>query len=189
MPIFSWLCGGATGRNHSWSSIADHSCGRYKEDSDKKAEHAKRYLCRYMHYYNRYKAHTDSLKQESRLWEMIEDKVSNLQARDSKLRDFSWVANGFHRLLTSRRALSYSYPFAFYAFGDDFCKDIEMTEKESGLKRHYFEDQQQQLESNVEKLSEILEEPFDEYADEQVRQIRIQVIDLSVIADSLCERM
>ncbi|KAL1563982.1 putative E3 ubiquitin-protein ligase ari2 [Salvia divinorum] len=64
-----------------------------------------------------------------------------------------------------------------------------MKEKESGLKWHFFEDHQQQLESNVEKLSEILEEPFDEYGDEQVRQIRIQVIDLSVIADSLCRRM
>ncbi|XP_057788280.1 probable E3 ubiquitin-protein ligase ARI2 isoform X2 [Salvia miltiorrhiza] len=186
---FCWLCGEATGYSHSWDSIEDHSCGRYKEDTNKKAEHAKRNLYRYVHYYNRYKAHTDSFKQESQLWEMIEDKVSNLQARDLKLRDFSWVANGFCRLLTSRRALSYSYPFAFYAFGDDFCED-EMTEKESGLKRHFFEDQQQQLESNVEKLSEILEEPIDEYADEeQVRRIRIQVIDLSVIADSLCRRM
>lgn len=182
------MCGEATGRDHNWSTITDHRCGRYKEDNGKKAEHAKRDLNRYMHYYNRYKAHTNSLKQESELKEMIEDKVSNLKSRDFKLKDFSWVTNGFHRLLTSRRVLSYSYPFAFYVFGDDLFKD-EMTDKGSELKQHFFEDQQQQLESNVEKLSEILEEAFDEFPDEQVRQIRIQVIDLTLITDSLCKRM
>lgn len=141
-----------------------------------------------MHYYNRYKAHSNSFQLESQLWELIKDKVSNLQSRDLKARDFSWVANGFDRLITSRRALLYSYPFAYFAFGDDFFKD-EMTEKESELKQHFFEDHQQQLEWNVEKLSEILEEPFDEYSDEQVRLIKVQVIDLSVNTDNLCRRM
>ncbi|KAK4401581.1 putative E3 ubiquitin-protein ligase ARI1 [Sesamum angolense] len=149
-------------RDHTWSHIANHSCGRYKEDGEKKAERAKRDLYRYMHYHNRYKAHTDSFKQESRLRETIKEKVSHLEARDSKLRDFSWITNGLCRLFRSRRALSYSYPFAFYMFGEDLFKD-EMTKKESEIKQHLFEDQQQQLEANVEKLSKFLEEPFDEY--------------------------
>ncbi|XP_057788269.1 probable E3 ubiquitin-protein ligase ARI2 isoform X1 [Salvia miltiorrhiza] len=185
---FCWLCGGATGRDHTWSHIANHSCGRYKEDGEKKAERAKRDLYRYMHYHNRYKAHTDSFKQESRLRETIKEKVSNLEARDSALRDFSWVTNGIHRLFRSRRALSYSYPFAFYMFGNEFFKD-EMTKKDRELKQHLFEDQQQQLESNVEKLSKFLEEPFDEYPEEQVMKIRMQVINLSVITDNLCKKM
>ncbi|KAK6136797.1 hypothetical protein DH2020_029467 [Rehmannia glutinosa] len=105
----------------------------------------KRDLYRYMHYHNRYKAHIDSSKQESRLRETIKEKVSNLEARDSKLRDFSWVTNGLYRL--------------------------------------------QQLESNVEKLSKFLEEPFDEYPEEQVMQIRMKVINLCVITDSLCKKM
>ncbi|KAK6143503.1 hypothetical protein DH2020_023851 [Rehmannia glutinosa] len=181
-------CPRATGRDHTWSTIANHSCGRYKEDGAKKAERAKRDLYRYMHYHNRYKAHTDSFKQESRLRETIKEKVSHLEARDSKLRDFSWVTNGLYRLFRSRRALSYSYPFAFYMFGDDLFKD-EMTEKEREIKQHLFEDQQQQLESNVEKLSKFLEEPFDVYSDEQIMEIRMQVINLSVITDSLCKKM
>ncbi|KAI3448059.1 hypothetical protein Pfo_004724 [Paulownia fortunei] len=185
---FCWLCGGATGRDHTWSHIANHSCGRYKEDGEKKAERAKRDLYRYMHYHNRYKAHTDSFKQESRLRETIKEKVSHLEAKDSKLRDFSWVTNGLYRLFRSRRALSYSYPFAFYMFGDDLFKD-EMTEKEREIKQHLFEDQQQQLESNVEKLSKFLEEPFNEYSEEQVTQLRMQVINLSDITDSLCKKM
>ncbi|XP_073270536.1 probable E3 ubiquitin-protein ligase ARI2 isoform X1 [Primulina huaijiensis] len=185
---FCWLCGGATGRDHTWSHIANHSCGRYKEDSEKNAERAKRDLYRYMHYHNRHKAHTDSFKQESRLKETIKEKVSSLEARDSNLRDFTWVMNGLYRLFRSRRALSYSYPFAFYMFSDELFKD-EMTNGKREIKQHLFEDQQQQLESNVEKLSKFLEEPFDEYAEEQVMQIRMQVINLSVITDNLCKKM
>ncbi|XVE67413.1 hypothetical protein DITRI_Ditri08aG0158700 [Diplodiscus trichospermus] len=185
---FCWLCGGATGRDHTWSRIAGHSCGRYKEDREKKTERAKRDLYRYMHYHNRYKAHTDSFKLESKLKETILEKVSNSEERESRLRDFSWVTNGLYRLFRSRRVLSYSYPFAFYMFGDELFKD-EMTDEEREIKQHLFEDQQQQLEANVEKLSKFLEEPFDQYTDDKVMEIRMQVINLSVITDTLCKKM
>ncbi|KAL3614144.1 carbonyl reductase (NADPH-dependent) ari1 [Castilleja foliolosa] len=185
---FCWLCGGATGREHTWNSIANHSCGRYKEDSEKKAKSAKRDLYRYMHYHTRYKAHMDSSKQEFRLRETIEEKVSKLEARDSKFRDFSWVTNGLYRLFRSRRALLYSYPFAFYMFGEESFNG-EMTEKECEIKQHLFEDQQQQLESNIENLSKFFEEPFDEFPEEQIMQRRMQVINLSVIVDNLCKKM
>lgn len=185
---FCWLCGGATGRDHTWSSIAGHSCGRYKEDQEKKSERAKRDLYRYMHYHNRYKAHTDSFTQESRLRETIKEKVANLESRDSRLRDFSWVTNGLYRLFRSRRALSFSYPFAFYMFGDDLFKD-EMTNEEKEIKQHLFEDQQQQLEANVEKLSKALEDPFDSYAETQIMDMRMQVLNLSVVTDTLCKKM
>lgn len=184
----SWLCGGATGRHHTWSSIAGHSCGRYKEDQEKKSERAKRDLYRYMHYHNRYKAHTDSFTQESRLRETIKEKAANLESRDSRLRDFSWVTNGLYRLFRSRRALSFSYPFAFYMFGDDLFKD-EMTNEEKEIKQHLFEDQQQQLEANVEKLSKVFEDPFDDYEETRVMEMRMQVLNLSVVTDTLCKKM
>lgn len=184
----SWLCGGATGRDHTWSRIANHSCGQYKEDGQKKAERAKRDLYRYMHYHSRYKAHTDSFKLESRLRETIKEKVSALEAKESNLREFTWVEDGLYRLFRSRRALSYSYPFAFYMFGDDLFKD-EMTEKDRETKQQLFEDKQQQLESNVEKLSKFLEEPFDQYSVEQVMDKRMQVINLTVATDNLCKNM
>ncbi|KAJ4716447.1 RBR-type E3 ubiquitin transferase [Melia azedarach] len=185
---FCWLCGGATGRDHTWSRIAGHSCGRYKEDKAKKTERAKRDLYRYMHYHNRYKAHTDSFKLESKLKETILEKVSISEERESRLRDFSWVTNGLCRLFRSRRVLSYSYPFAFYMFGEELFND-EMTKDEREIKQHLFEDQQQQLEANVEKLSKFLEEPFDQYPDDKVMEIRMQVINLSVITDTLCKKM
>ncbi|KFK39101.1 hypothetical protein AALP_AA3G201100 [Arabis alpina] len=50
-------------------------------------------------------------------------------------------------------------------------------------------DQQQQLEGNVEKLSQLLEERFDTFPDEKVMDTRIQVINLSVAVDNLCNKM
>ncbi|XP_027354770.1 probable E3 ubiquitin-protein ligase ARI1 isoform X1 [Abrus precatorius] len=184
---FCWLCGGATGREHTWSSIAGHSCGRYKEQ-EKTAERAKRDLYRYMHYHNRYKAHTDSFKLESKLKETIQGKIAISEEKDSTLRDYSWVNNGLARLFRSRRVLSYSYAFAFYMFGDELFKE-EMTEAQREIKQNLFEDQQQQLEANVEKLSKILEEPFETFSDDKVMEIRMQIINLSTITDKLCQKM
>ncbi|CAH2051566.1 unnamed protein product [Thlaspi arvense] len=185
---FCWLCGAATGKDHTWSRISGHSCGRYQEDKEKQMERAKRDLYRYMHYHNRYKAHIDSSKLEDKLSDTILEKVSISEKRQLQLKDFSWVTNGLHRLFRSRRVLSYSYPFAFYMFGDELFKD-EMSSEEREIKQNLFEDQQQQLEANVEKLSKFLEEPFDQFPDDKVMQIRIQVINLSVAVDTLCKKM
>lgn len=188
VTLYSWLCGGATGRVHTWSRISGHSCGRYQEDKEKQVERARRDLFRYMHYHNRYKAHIDSSKLEDKLSDSIRNKVSILEKRELLLKDFSWVTNGLYRLFRSRRVLSYSYPFAFYMFGDELFKD-EMSSEEREIKQNLFEDQQQQLEANVEKLSKFLAEPFDQFADDKVMQIRIQVINLSVAVDTLCKKM
>ncbi|KAI4318373.1 hypothetical protein MLD38_032087 [Melastoma candidum] len=185
---FCWLCGGATGRDHTWSSIAGHSCGRYKEDLQKKAERAKRELYRYMHYHSRYKAHLDSFKLENKLRETVQQKVSASEEKDSNVRDFAWVTNGLYRLFRSRRVLLYSYPFAFYMFGEELFKD-KMSKEERELKQQLFEDQQQQLESNVERLSKFLEAPFDEFEKDKMMDIRMQVLNLTVVTDSLCQKM
>ncbi|CAL0304218.1 unnamed protein product [Lupinus luteus] len=184
---FCWVCGGATGREHNWSSITGHSCGRYK-DQKKSAERARRDLYRYMHYHNRYKAHTDSFKLETKLKETIQEKIDISEEKDSKLRDYSWVINGLSRLFRSRRILSYSYAFAFYMFGHELFKD-EMSEAQREIKKNLFEDQQQQLEANIEKISKILEEPFDTFPDDKVMEIRMQIITLSAVIDKLCQKM
>lgn len=141
-----------------------------------------------MHYHNRYKAHVDSSKLEDKLRDTILEKVTISEKRQLQLKDFSWVTNGLHRLFRSRRVLSYSYPFAFYMFGDELFKD-EMSSEEREIKQNLFEDQQQQLEANVEKLSKFLGEPFDQFDDDKVMQIRIQVINLSVAVDTHCKKM
>ncbi|KAL6645532.1 hypothetical protein ACP70R_017140 [Stipagrostis hirtigluma subsp. patula] len=185
---FCWLCGGATGRDHTWSSISGHSCGRFTEDQTKKTEQARRDLYRYMHYHNRYKAHTDSLKQEAKLKHDIQGKISISENKESKIKDYSWVINGLNRLFRSRRVLSYSYPFAFYMFGDEIFKD-EMTPEERELKQNLFEDQQQQLEFNVERLSGFLEKDFQNFTDDEVMDTMKHVINLSNVVDRLCKQM
>ncbi|XP_038718377.1 probable E3 ubiquitin-protein ligase ARI2 [Tripterygium wilfordii] len=185
---FCWLCGGATGKDHTWTTIVNHSCGRYKEDCKKKAEVAKRSLDRYIHYHSRYKAHADSFKLESKLEEAIQEKITKLEDRESTSKDFSWVMNGLYRLFRSRRILCCTYPFAYYMFGDDLFKD-EMTEEQKELKKNLFEDQQQQFEANVEKLSSFLEENFDEYTEDQIRDLRMRIICLSVSIGTLCQNM
>lgn len=94
----SWLCGGATGRDHTWSSISGHSCGRFTEDQSTRTEQARRDLYRYMHYHNRYKAHTDSLKQEAKLKRDIQWKISISENKESKIKDYSgdkWTEQAF----------------------------------------------------------------------------------------------
>ncbi|CAN6301707.1 unnamed protein product [Urochloa humidicola] len=185
---FCWLCGGATGRDHTWSSISGHSCGRFTDDQTTKTEQARRDLYRYMHYHNRYKAHTDSLKQEAKLKNDVQGKISISENKESKIKDYSWVINGLNRLFRSRRVLSYSYPFAFYMFGDEIFKD-EMTPEERELKQNLFEDQQQQLEFNVERLSGFLEKDFQNFTDDEVMDTMKHVINLSNVVDRLCKQM
>ncbi|KAJ3703444.1 hypothetical protein LUZ61_007149 [Rhynchospora tenuis] len=186
---FCWLCGGPTGREHTWSSINGHSCGRFTEDQTKRTESARKNLFRYMHYHNRYKAHIDSMKQESTLKETIQAKIAASENKDtSKIKDYSWVTNGLVRLFRSRRVLSYSYPFAYYMFGDELFKD-EMTPMERELKQNLFEEQQQQLEFNIEKLSGDLETNFQDLSDEKIIETMGRVINYSAIVDGLCKKM
>ena len=77
--VRSWLCGEATGRSHTYTSIDGHSCGRYKEETKVKTERAKKDLFRYIHYHNRYKAHMDSLNLETKLQTTMQEKISVLE--------------------------------------------------------------------------------------------------------------
>ncbi|PWA93821.1 RING/U-box superfamily protein [Artemisia annua] len=104
------------------------------------------------------------------------------KATELPLRDFIWVTNGLYRLFRSRWTLSYSYHFAFYMFGHKVFND-EMTKEDLEIKQHLFEEQQQHLTTNVEKLSKFIEEPFDSFTQDKIMEIRMQVINLYVITD------
>lgn len=182
----SWLCGGPTGKEHTFQQIAGHSCGRYKEEKEN-VERAKRDLYRYMHYHNRYKAHAHSFEIESKLKKTVKEKITELEAK-VVCKDFSWVTDGVKKLFRARRILSYSYVFAYYMFGDDLFRR-EMTEEEKEIKKNLFEDQQQQLETHVEKLSSYLEQPFDKFPDDKIRDMRMDVINFSTLTDKLCRKL
>lgn len=52
------------------------------------------------------------------------------------------------QLFNARRVLGYSYVFAFYMFGNFIYRD-EITPEQNAINQNLFEDQQQQLESEV----------------------------------------
>lgn len=185
---FCWLCGGATGTEHTWDSIAGHTCGRFKEESIANTKRAKLEIVRYTHYHGRFKGHKDSLKAESTLKEKLEEKIKKMEERELNIKDYGWVTNGAERLFRSRKILSNSYPFAFYMFNDTFLGE-EMTSKERKIKQNLFEDQQQQLEGHIENLSLLLEESFDEYPEEKVVESRMRIMTLSKITDMLCKNL
>lgn len=186
---FCWLCGAATGREHTWTNIEGHSCGRYKEDREQEAARAERDLKRYIHYHSRWQAHMDSLKLEARQKEVVQEKIAKLEASESLVKDYSWLTNGLQRLFRARKALSFSYAFAYYMFGNDLFKD-EITPEKNEIYQNLFEDQQQQLEGTIERLSKAIETPFElDVDDSQVAEIRLQVINLSALTDTLCRKM
>ncbi|XP_059287091.1 probable E3 ubiquitin-protein ligase ARI1 [Lycium ferocissimum] len=185
---FCWLCGGATGLQHTWSSIQGHTCGSYKEGEDKKSTTVRNDLLRYTHYYERYMAHRDSLKVEANMKQKLHVKVVKLEAGESQSKDFSWAENGFNRLLQSRRILFCSYPVSFYVFGK-LLFETEMTPKEREIKKNLFENLQQQLEINVERLSMFLEEPFADYPEGKLLETRMKIITLSAVTDNLCKTL
>lgn len=189
---FCWLCGNNTPGDY-------HSCGRYR-DKAVDTQCARRDLERYMHYYNRYKAHTDSFKLERKMKKSVQNKINRLYECETSSKDFSWITTGLHRLFRSRRILSYSYPFAFYMFSDELFIEDRKTKKqkleknsqfeddmrkERNIKQNLFEDQQQQFEANVEKLSMCLEEKFDSYSENKFKDWKMRTIALSVTTDTL----
>ncbi|XP_076892851.1 putative E3 ubiquitin-protein ligase ARI1 [Bidens hawaiensis] len=182
---FCWLCGGATGYQHTWTSIDGHTC---KVDRMAKIEREKSDSLRYMHHLDRFKAHTDSSKAETALKEELQSKISTMEDRDKNVVDYSWVTKGADRLVLSRRIIAYSYPFAYYMFGDVFLSE-EMTKEDRAIKQNLFEIQLQQVESNIEKLSLFLAEPFDEYPEDKFKDIKENIMRLTVVMDTVCKHL
>ncbi|GFQ04213.1 probable E3 ubiquitin-protein ligase ari2 [Phtheirospermum japonicum] len=186
---FCWLCGGATGIAHTLTSIENHSCGRYKEEHGDALERKRKEVWRYTHYYNRYKAHLDSLKAEEKLNAKLQQETDVLASRDLEAtKDNSWVSDAFYRLAKSRCILLYSYPFAYFMFGDELFKN-EMSLQEKVIKQNLFEDQQQQLETNIERLSMCLEEQFAGFSEDRLLEIRMKIVNLSAVTDNLCRKL
>ncbi|CAL4943261.1 unnamed protein product [Urochloa decumbens] len=155
-----WLCGGGTGLEHTWTSIAGHSCNRYKEESGgKTADTSREQMQRYKHYYDRFKIHSDSCGVEKqKLGPTLKERVMLLEAdlqRPLSIRDGDWLIRAHRRLLVSRQVLSRSYVFAYYMFGGDLRMQPRVRAG-LGVAKNLFEDQQEQLEQHVERLSELL---------------------------------
>jgi hypothetical protein len=134
----------------------------------------------------------DSLKLEQRQQDAVKEKITQLEESHCQVKDYSWLTIGLQRLFRARRALSYSFAFAYFMFGNDIFKD-DISEEQNAINQNLFEDQQQQLEETVERLSKLVK-PFDtpmelNTDDSSVQDIRLQVINLTTLTDGLCRRM
>lgn len=181
---FCWLCGAPTGFDHDWETIKGHSCGKWKEDKSAQIELAQHELTRFMHYYNRYKAHDDTRKLRAKMVRDIEHKIKGLEA-DIKF-DLVWFNRGLYQLFMCRRVLSYSYALAFFLFRHSDTSDAQAKGESVSAPVEYknlFEDYQEQLEIVTEKLSQLLELPVEKYDEKMLLLIQ----NLTQLNDKRCK--
>ncbi|KAK9856794.1 hypothetical protein WJX84_001675 [Apatococcus fuscideae] len=177
---FCWLCGAATGVAHDYTRIVGHECGRYKEDADAKAASASRDHKRYTHYNTRYEAHMQSLKMENKQREDMVAKIQQLEQEDSSAQDSSWLMQALEQLSIARRILGCTYVFAYTVFADNsFPEDI--SAEQNSINQTLFENLQQQLEAEVERLSGLIEAPIQEIL---AQNMRLSAIDSTASIDA-----
>jgi len=90
----------------------------------------------------------NSQKLETQLREGALQKVIDLQNQGNYVRKVDFVYEAAEQLIECRRTLKYTYVFAFYL-------------PDGSPEKNLFEWLQEELETNTEKLSEILEKPLD----------------------------
>ncbi|ODV90915.1 hypothetical protein CANCADRAFT_113366 [Tortispora caseinolytica NRRL Y-17796] len=156
-----WVCSGP------WSEhgTAYYNCSRYDEKSGQEARDqqakSKASLERYLHYYNRYANHLESARLDKKLYLRTQKKMTDLQNSTSMTWiEVQYLANASDVLQHCRRTLMWTYAFAFYL--------------ERNNNTHIFENNQQDLELAVEKLSEMFERNTSELATK-----RLELLDMT----------
>jgi len=140
---FCWVCLGP------WEPHASswYNCNRYDEDEARvnrdNQEKSRSALQRYLFYCNRYMNHLQSLKFESKLYAMVKDKMEEMQQHNMSWIEVQFLKKSLDILCECRRTLMYTYVFAYYL----------RKNNQSAI----FEDNQKDLESATEHLSEYLE--------------------------------
>uniref|UniRef100_A0AC34GXJ2 RBR-type E3 ubiquitin transferase n=1 Tax=Panagrolaimus sp. ES5 TaxID=591445 RepID=A0AC34GXJ2_9BILA len=152
---FCWMCLGPWKPHGSgW-----YSCNRYEDKEAKEARSAQEVsraaLQRYLHYYNRFVNHQNSLKFENKLQDQIKIKMQQMQAHGFTWVETQFLANAVAVLNKCRRTLMYTYAFAYYL--------------KSNNASNVFEDNQRDLETATEQLSEKLERELDIDTDDLVK--------------------
>jgi len=140
---FCWVCLGPwEPHGSSW-----YNCNRYDEDGAKNnrdaQEKSRSALQRYLFYCNRYMNHLQSLKFEHKLYVMVKDKMEEMQQHNMSWIEVQFLRKSLDILCECRRTLMYTYVFAYYL----------RKNNQSAI----FEDNQKDLETATEHLSEYLE--------------------------------
>jgi len=140
---FCWVCLGPWQPHGS----AWYSCNRYDEDEAKAArdaqEKSRAALNRYLFYFNRWMSHMQSLKFENKLYASVKEKMDEMQQHNMSWIEVQFLKKAVDVLCSCRQTLMYTYVFAYY-----LRKNNQSV---------MFEDNQKDLESCTELLSEYLE--------------------------------
>lgn len=140
---FCWVCLGPwEPHGSSW-----YNCNRYDEEEARAArdaqERSRAALQRYLFYCNRYLNHMQSLKFEHKLYAAVKEKMEEMQQHNMSWIEVQFLKKAVDVLCQCRQTLMYTYVFAYY-----LRKNNQSV---------IFEDNQRDLESATEKLSEYLE--------------------------------
>lgn len=180
-----WLCGAATGMAHNSTSIVGHTCDKYRLNNDlSKSKSAKEQLDRYIHYFQRYETHMQSLRAAKTKEKQISTTFEALNAmyqkeQDQELADWLWI--GFLQLYRMRRFIAWTYVFGYYAFYEangDHIKEMEQrdpSKREGYFYQTIFEDLQTKLQNSIEDLSRHVEKR----AEDMTPETKSTVLDLS----------
>ncbi|NP_001074461.1 ankyrin repeat and IBR domain-containing protein 1 [Danio rerio] len=159
---FCWICL-EEWKKHSSSTGGYYRCTRYEviqqvEEQSKEmtVEAEKKHksfqeLDRFMHYYTRYKNHEHSYQLEERLLKTAKEKMEQLSkafiGRDGAPPDTTFIEDGVHELLKTRRILKCSYPYSFFL-------------EPKSTKKEIFELMQTDLEMVTEDLAQKVNRPY-----------------------------
>lgn len=160
---FCWMCLGPwEPHGSSW-----YSCNRYDDTMAKQArdaqERSRAALQRYLHYYNRFMNHQQSLRLEHKLYATVKSKMEAMQQANMSWIEVQFLRKAVDVLSECRRTLMYTYAFAFY-----LQKDNQSV---------IFEDNQRDLEHATEQLSEFLERDLDHENHENLVSLKQKVQD------------
>eukprot|EP01100_Stratorugosa_tubuloviscum_P003112 TRINITY_DN173_c0_g1_i1.p1 TRINITY_DN173_c0_g1~~TRINITY_DN173_c0_g1_i1.p1 ORF type:complete len:652 (-),score=296.92 TRINITY_DN173_c0_g1_i1:121-2076(-) len=157
-----WLC------CEDWKTHSDHfTCNKYKGKLQNKPEWTeggskddqRSALDRYLHYYNRYINHSNSIKFEDKRREAAKAKMAELlnQRNENFYYNVTFIEEALEQLLQCRQTLKWTYVYAYFA--------------EDPVKKDLFEMGQGDLERITEKLTRMLEQPVDKISNTEIRSL------------------
>ena len=153
---FCWIC------MEGWKDHAGNSyqCNKYVEANKDKVDNSRAALEKYLFYFNRFTNHQQSLKFEKDLFSSTTEKMVTMQNQGVPWIEVQFLTKALDFLCKSRRTLMFTYVLAYY------LKKSNQTE--------IFEDNQRDLESATERLSEYLEQ---EVTGENILELKQKILD------------
>ncbi|PIC49586.1 hypothetical protein B9Z55_008139 [Caenorhabditis nigoni] len=151
---FCWMC------LRQWSVHGYSPCNTFSEEAEKNRLDSRAELLRFMFFYNRFKAHEQSLGLEKKLIQKIEKKMDEMQTGGLCYSETLFLRKAVDTLSTCRRTLQYTYVFAYFL--------------ERNNHAIIFENNQNDLEMATEQLSGFLEQKLDAVTDLKVLSRNVQ---------------